>query len=562
MLSLVAVAISVAVFAGRTTACWPPPPTAGSATPEGGELAITEVMIEPQPGRPEWFEVRNESITALDLSGCTFSDGGAAGHEVFLPPGIVLPSGGLLVVAETELTGDAGVVSDVEVGEDELVLSEIDPVEVLSVHCPGADGLTLVDQVPIGELDEGARGHSWMFDGEGWTAMDNDDPRAWCLASSHQVFASNEGNEEYGTPGDENRCGGAGGPAPLPGELRVTELMVAPAVGREWFEVRSEVDGELDLSGCIVAEEGVGLVHEHTITGERGTTVLPPGGFLLFAASGTDLFGEDSVEADYEYSTLTFNNSDPEELSIRCQGTEIERVAYDWSALDGERGQTLSRDPDVQQRWCLGQDAIDVGGEIVAWGTPGSDNPPCADGGTAPPTYPLPGEIVITELMVAPSSGTVFPEWFEIVNVGARTVEIDGCVVEDDGHAATLVAGSDLAPGQVAVVASGSFDPSCDIAVWAQYGGSVTFNNSSPDRAALTCPDKTGGWSPIDEVAFEWETWDLDKGTSLVLDADAVDAVDNDLAANWCAAPPGVWSCEVDGHRDQGTPGTLVFCDS
>lgn len=558
-LSLCAVAIAAVVLLCRTMACWPPPAASGASSPSSGDVAIIELMSEPRPGRPEWVELRNDVSTVLDLSGCSLSDGGAAQHVAFLPPGTVMPPGGYVVIAEADLSGVGGVFSDIEIGEDALVLSEVDPVEVLALHCPGEGGLVMVDQVPIGELDAGASGHSWMFAGAGWAALDNDDPLSWCLASSSQVYAEDGELADYGTPGGENGCGGSGGPPPQPGDLTVTELMVAPAVGREWFEVRSEAEEDLELSGCVVAEEGAGLVHEHTLTGERGVTALAAGGLLVMSASGIDLFGEGTQEADYEYTTLTLNNSDPEELTIRCQGIEVERVAYDWSDAGGDRGQTLSRDPDDE--WCLGQDAIDVDGVTVAWGTPGAENPPCGGSEADPPQYPLPGEVVITELMVAPSSGTVFPEWLELANISERYVDLDGCVVEDDGHSSTLQGLRGLGPGQVVVIASGAFDPLCDVLVWGEYGGAVTFNNSSPDRAALACPGTAGEWSSIDEVTFDWQAWDLDKGTSLVLDADAVDAGDNDDAGNWCAAPLDAWSCEVDGHLDRGTPGFLVYCE-
>jgi len=560
MLSLSAVAISAVALLGRTTGCWPPPPSHGPTSPVGGDLAITEVMIEPQAGRPEWIELRSERAAPLDLSGCALSDGGVASHTTYLPPGIVLPPGGFLVIAEAELSTDGSVPSDVVIGEDELVLSEVDPGEVVSVHCPGSDGLSLVDQVPIGELGDGARGHSWMFESPGWASLDNDDPETWCLAPSSALIDGDAEVEEYGTPGSENACGRSSGTPPQEGDLQVTELMIAPTEGREWLELHSLSGEELDLAGCVLAEQGAGLVHEHTLSPDRGTTVIAPGEFLVLSASGLEMFGDGSMESDYEYSTLTFNNADPEELTLQCQGIEVERVAYDWSATGGERGQTLARDPLVAEVWCLGVEAIDVNGVTVAWGTPGAENPSCGVDSPAGAPRPLPGEVVITELMVAPSSGSVFPEWLEVSNIGEQSVDLDGCVVEDDGHSATLQAARGLAPGQVAVVAAGAFDPVCDVTVWGEYGGSVTFNNTTADRAALSCPDVDGGWSVIDEVSFDWEAWGLDKGTSLVLDADAVDASDNDATENWCAAPADAWSCEVDGNVDRGTPGFLTYC--
>jgi hypothetical protein len=140
-------------------------------------------------------------------------------------------------------------------------------------------------------------------------------------------------------------------------------------------------------------------------------------------------------------------------------------------------------------------------------------------------------------------------------------VDLSVCLVEDDGHSGDLDAELWLDPGALAVLAQDEADPSCALRVRATYGGAVTFNNGGTDRAALVCPDGGGGWSTIDEVGFDWESLDLDKGRSWVLDADAVDAVSNDDPARWCGAPDGVWSCTIDGHTDIGTPGVLSYCD-
>ncbi len=552
LFSAYCVGLALAFLLLRAPACSGVQVDAPARPPGPGEVAVVEVMADPLPGQPEWVELAHLGEGRLALAGCTLSDGGTAGHVAYLPPETWLQPGERLVVAEAAL--GLSLPALVELGEDALVLAEDDPDEVLRVHCPGEDGaLQLVDDVVIGALAPAPRGHSWMLAQPLGGALD-DDPARWCVAGIDAPFGE---EPQYGTPGEANACPEAAGEVPRPGDLRITELMVAPWVGREWLELTSEAGVVLDLAGCTLAEGGDGAPHEHVLDPARGGTVLDPGATLLLAASSPELT-PGGVVADYAYSSLTFNNDVAEELWLSCGDQEIERVAYDWAASGGERGRALSRDPGGDGGWCLAEEPFFEDGEVVEFGTPGWPNPPCGAGEPAADA-PAAGELVISELMIAPSQGTLFPEWLEVVNVSPRELSLDGCRIEDDGHAAALTAEGPLLPGGIAVLSRGSFDPSCAIEVHGQYGGSVTFNNGEPDRCALVCP-AAEGWVTVDEVWFDWTGWDLDKGWSLGLDAGAVDADGNDDPSRWCAAPPDGWSCTLQGHVDRGTPGELTSC--
>lgn len=553
MFSIAAVGCALALLVGRTLGCG----YEGGGGPATGDVAVTELMARPSSGQPEWVELRNLTDGPVDLTGCCLSDGGESDHVVFLPDGLTLRPRHRLLVSEAPLA--QGTAEALVLGEDALVLDQDDPTETLDLYCPRAGEMVLVDQVPVGALGEGARGHSWMVVDEQWASVRNDDPLGWCLAPADLAYPTATGEDEYGTPGQPNQCGGGNGATPLPGEVLITEIMVAPDAGSEWFEVLSLADQPLDLAGCVVTEGGEGTIHEHTVTGERGETVLEPGDLLVLSDTGLELVPDGEVLADYEYTSLTFNNADPEELALICEGEEVARAAYDWAAADGQKGQSLARDPDDRSLWCLATDPFWERGDEAAWGSPGALNPPCGAGaGTV--DHPGPGDVTITELMIAPSSGERFPEWFEVLNTSDRPLHLDGCRVEDDGHSGELSAGRALPPGHLAVIAAGPFDPACDLDVLGEYGGSVTFNNGSTDRCALVCPDVDGAWVVVDEVVFDWESWDLDKGISLILDTDAATAAANDDPGAWCPAPAGGWSCTVDGYTDTGTPLTLPLC--
>ncbi len=534
----------------RQLACESPPETQ-ARYPIAGEIQVTEVMAEPHPHHTEWFELHSRATVPLDLAGCCVADGGATQHMAFLPPGSLLPPGGYLVVAREDMLPDTELaLPAVVLGDGAFTLAGDDPEETVDLHCPGADGgLDPIDRVALGEFGSFEAGRSWMLDGT-----------TWCLAGGDAEYGSADGQPSYGTPGAAGRCEPAAESNAQPGDVRIDEIMVAPLLGREWFELLNTTGHAIELAGCVIEEGGDGASHQHVIETGRGQTSVAAGARLLLAASGQDVVPDGSVQADYAYSGLTFNNGDREELQLWCSGEPVAQATYDWNSSGGEKGQSLSRDPEDAELWCLGQDLYYSSEEGEERGSPGMPNTPCGGGGEVP-LWPEPGELVISELMIAPSNGSLFPEWFEVVNVSGRTLELDGCAVEDDGHSGDLTAGITLAPGQDVVLAEGPFDPLCEVDVHGSYGGAVTFNNSSPDRCAVVCPTPDGDAVIIDQVWFDWESWGLDKGTALVLDADRVDATANDDPGAWCAAPDDAWSCTIDDHTDHGTPGFLSYCD-
>jgi hypothetical protein len=560
MFSVLAVGAALLLFAVRNLACGPPPFPSSTLSPLAGELALTEVMLDPLTGDPEWLELRNVADVPLDLGGCSLSDGGSSPHLAFLPAGLHLPPGGYLVVAERLLEPVDEIVTDVVIGDDGLVFDQSDEAEVIELHCPSGDELVAVDEVPIGRFGPVAAGTSWMLESGADAASRNDEPDAWCPAPLDAVYAEDGSGSRRGTPGQANRCG-AGGPGwPEPGQVQVTEVMIAPDLGREWVELSNPGPSPFDLAGCEIGEEGVGPAHEHTLAADRGETQIGAGGLLVLAVSSLELVPGGTETADYAYSSLTFNNDEREDLYLRCGEVLVELVTYDWVTEDADRGRSLSRDPGDPSLWCVADEPFHLDDDGAEYGSPGEGNPPCPRlTGDGP--FPEVGEIVVTEVMVAPSSGSLFPEWFEVRNIGARTVQLDGCRAEDEGHDSVIAMDAALPPGGMAILSADPFDPVCALLPDGDYGGSVTFNNSTADRCALACPDGLGGFDLIDEVTFDWPSLDLDQGISLVLDADALDPVANDDPTVWCAAPADGWSCTMDGHTDRGTPGSLSYCD-
>jgi hypothetical protein len=165
------------------------------------------------------------------------------------------------------------------------------------------------------------------------------------------------------------------------GELVITEIMSNPqAVSDdegEWFELYNPSAREtLDLSGCAIDDGGA---KPHPIA---TSLRVAPKAFVTIARTVKAGF-----TADLLLSFSLGNAADV--LALGCDGTEIDRVAYD-SSFPLAPGASISLDPsamdavlnDRPSAWCLGRD-----GYSADLGTPGAPNPDCnsragADGGT------------------------------------------------------------------------------------------------------------------------------------------------------------------------------------
>lgn len=172
----------------------------------------------------------------------------------------------------------------------------------------------------------------------------------------------------------------------------------------------------------------------------------------------------------------------------------------------------------------------------------------CEAGQCVPPGPPLPGEVVITELMPNPA---LVPdddgEWFELVNVSAGPVDLEGCVLYDDASDEDVVnTGAPIVvpPGGTVVfakVADMVLNGGISGVAYA-FGTSYTLSNLD-DEVRLEC-----GGAVIDEVVYV-ETWPYAEGVAMQLSAASLDATANDAPGSWCMGTAAY------GAGDLGTPG-------
>lgn len=172
----------------------------------------------------------------------------------------------------------------------------------------------------------------------------------------------------------------------------------------------------------------------------------------------------------------------------------------------------------------------------------------CEASQCVPPGPPLPGDVVITELMPNPSLVTDDDgEWIELTNVGTEPVDLEGCALYDDGNdediidtGAALVVppGGQVVFGKLADVALNGGIPGVAYA----FGTSYTLTNTD-DEVRLEC-----GGMVIDEVAY-LVSWPFADGVAMQLGLASLDAAANDALESWCAASAAY------GLGDLGTPG-------
>ena len=142
---------------------------------------------------------------------------------------------------------------------------------------------------------------------------------------------------------------------PGTGDLVFTEIMGAPSCQyNEWVEVHNPTAEPMDLGGCVLSllNPTSGSAAEHTIAGNPS---VDPGAFaVLYRSSGscgdvTCVDGDCAVPVLYEYGSLQFSNTDQRDVSLRCDGVEVDQVAVDLDAFrcnDGVFGScTIQLDP-------------------------------------------------------------------------------------------------------------------------------------------------------------------------------------------------------------------------
>jgi len=370
--------------------------TPGGDTPAAdGDVLISEILVDEFTGLREWFEVHNPGAEPLDLRGCTVGDEPADGStevnlHVFDPElgETTVDPGGHLLLAKTDVdvVPDGSVIADYAYGA--LGFNNSAP-QVLWLDCPDPDG---GGAVRIDTLNYDWDTYGSAFEGRS-LALSGDGSR-FCLAGDDDVFFSVDQGEPpetfraRGTPGTANPDCPVPEAPPGAGDVVFTEIMVrsTTAVGHneEWFEMLHVGATTVSLLGCsLVNGNQDASLDEHLIEAPLGLSA-GPGDRLVFAnSSASDSLGACALPVDYLYATnISFNNDDPETLSLVCPGgVVIDSIAFDGGFPSGipwqlRAGSETAAQNDLPESWCLSEDAGGYSwactvGEDTNYGTPG-----------------------------------------------------------------------------------------------------------------------------------------------------------------------------------------------
>ena len=162
---------------------------------------------------------------------------------------------------------------------------------------------------------------------------------------------------------------------------------------------------------------------------------------------------------------------------------------------------------------------------------------------------PREGDLVITELMVAPGEvDDALGEYIELFNASAEAIVLDGFEISDAGAELHVVNS-----GGTAVVESGAYFVLGTNANFATNGG-VFVDYQYADIELDEVPDAVTiafQGVDVDSVAYDWGvTFPAPVGSSLSLDPQLIHALDNDDGASWCGSTTPLFE-----WGDFGTPG-------
>ncbi len=374
-----------------------------------------------------------------------------------------------------------------------------------------------------------------------------------------------------GCPGDGDDGGGACATL-LPGDLVITEVFAdhdAPAgssgadEGKEWLEIYNASSAAIDLEGLVITHSRPdgSSDHVHTI----GAATLAAGDYFVLGNVAPEF-----VEGIYDYGfgpdLGDFFNTDGGKFTIGCGTDVIDEALYDEvdpgksTGFDGGATPDYTANDDLVN-WCTPPEDPAYEFEQANFGTPGQANfdcevvvaGQCNDGGTMRPTVPpVPGDLVITEVMPSPSAPQDKKEYIEALVT--RDVDLNGL-----GLARSSTANPNIVASESCLrVTAGTYVVFAKSAVAAENGnlprvdGVFTFSMVDAGDVQLMM-----GTTVLD--AFVWAN--APSSASYNLDPDFTDAGSNDMERYWCTATttwfagPCTNSTGATIPCDEGSPG-------
>ncbi|TNF26970.1 MAG: hypothetical protein EP329_20275 [Deltaproteobacteria bacterium] len=542
-----------------------------SAPDAPGEVVVSELLVRPaavDATLGQWIELTNHADRPLDLGGCTLTATPTAGSDPVswtFPGSLVLPTGRREVVGAS---ADAGVNGGAPVG---MAWGEGFALPTSAFELALGCGDVVIDAVPFGtgtgwpsSLGAAASLSPYRTD-----AADNDLSASWCVAT--ETF----GVGDRGTPGGEN-------PACTGDVVPVDSCWL---LGDATLAARSGV--EVDVVVRVIEQ---GITNKSVRTDVSAKLLVEVGHGPAGARPGDADWSWFSASPDTTwYASVVVGTSLAEDryflrLVAPAPGTRdlLARVTADggntWSLCDLDAIVAPGEEPTPQQlvstaSACYPDPCGDSPGHVCADLAQGEAGPPtvvldlrspavctlddadaavctwiedvvedcsevgaeCQAGACANfPRTPGPGDAVISELVIVPSTGEN-GEWLEISNPGGAPLDLTGCRLEsgpDEVWAWPAPEGPTdavIAPGTALTVARHALSSINGGAGPREVMTGISLANAA-DWVALMCDDVV-----VDLVAWNIEDdWVIPTGQALSLAGNRLDAALNDFPAWWC----------------------------
>lgn len=577
------------VLAGEATCIYPPtvtdcgalgavclPETAscgGSASSpdSAGQLVFSEFLADPLAVADAvgfWVEIYNPGESPLDLEGCAFSLGGEQEHVIDSP--LVIGAGDYRVLADV---ADPAINGGVIV--DHVLSTALDgPASgggALELRC----GDVVVDSVvcPPGVWPIAA-GKATALSPFKRNAVANDSAANWCTA------VTPFGAGDLGTPGGDN--------PPCPGDIQTVDTcrIQPPSQATLAAGTLASVSVRLrdapltfttpgtDTGAALSVEVGYGPAGTVPDASWTWLPAEPDSTWSATAAgapAGTDAWnGRFTTPPAGEWAVVFRVSVDAGHSASICDTTGLGDgflPAQAWMLTS----EPSACDPDpcsvAPGLACDADEVVDLGlpaacalagdgAAVCAWtATVQSDcaalGGVCADGGCEDlPLAPIPGQVIFTELAIAPG-GDERGEWLELTNVSEdRFITLSECALVSGSGLSWPLAG---APFQATLLRPGASK------VFARSGDPKINGGLSPAAVyapALALPNDAGsvslvcGSGLVDTVKWDdSKGWSIPVGVPLSLAGNRLSAAQNDLAGAWC---PGLAST---AGKPAGSPG-------
>lgn len=544
------------VAAVAAVSCTPPVemPTDACKGRVAGDLVITELMLDPEgtDTGAEWVEIFNTLGTPIDLRGytITYRQGTSTAKSHTVRASVQVPARGYLAIGDVRSGPNPSWIG-YSYGDDLGAFSQTSGT--VAVRC----GMTAINEY---SYTRAARsGRSRMLGG----GVDPDASRVsteanWCDTPTSTEFTP----RGYGTPGGPNpqcapeamvgTCLQNGMPRPIvaaeAGDLLITEVMASPKAVTdtlgEWIEIYATTD--VDLNGLAIATS----TSRATLTSPECLTV-PAQSYNIIARSN-DAF----VNGGLPKAVATFSvslSSANERLRLVRGDAGVDDATF-FASQDGVswqlRPDLLANPDDIRpalndspDSFCKASSAWM--GSAGDFGTPAAANGACAadsgvvvvpDGGQ--PTFDCnainAGDLVVTEVMVDPTSTDTGLEWFEVFNTTNAPIDLSGLTLTYRQGATTprthVVRSSVIvAPGQAVAVGDVRSGPN---PAWIKYayGADLGAFNNSAGSVGVRCDAKVVG-------EYTWVRT-ARSGRSRMLGGPATPtAALAAVEANWCDTP-------------------------